>query len=103
MLAEALRMEHHPLIRFRLGSSDKREPMLVGTRLAVRHVVTQVRDADGGVDEVAEIMEIPASSVRAAMSYYSDFQAEIDAEIVWATKIEDQERARWEREQAVLA
>jgi uncharacterized protein (DUF433 family) len=77
--------------------------MLVGTRLAVRHVVTQVRDADGGVDEVAEIMEIPVSSVRAVMSYYSDFLAEIDAEIVWATKIEDQGRARWEREQAVLA
>ncbi len=96
-------MEHHPLIRFRLGSSDRREPMLVGTRLAVRQVVSQVRDADGGVEEVAEIMEIPASSVRAVMSYYSDFQTEIDAEITWAAKIEDQERARWEREQAVLA
>jgi uncharacterized protein (DUF433 family) len=103
MLAEALRVEHHPLIRFRDGSSGRREPVLVGTRLTVRHLVRQVLDAGGDVDEVAEIMELPAPAVRAVMSYYGDNRDEIDADIRWASSVEEQERARWEREQAVLA
>jgi hypothetical protein len=68
MLAEALRTEHHPLIRFRTGGSGRREPALI----------------------------------RAVMAYYADFRDEIDAEIAWATAVEAEERARWDREQAVL-
>ena len=103
MLAEALRTENHPLIRFRLGASGRREPMVTGTRLTVRQLVRQVKDAPGGVQEIAEIMELPASLVRAAMSYYAEFQSEVDADIAWATKVEQQERERWEREQALTA
>ena len=102
MLAEALRTEHHPLIRFRTGGSGRREPALIGTRHAVRQLVSQVRAADGDVDEIAEIMELPVASVRAVMAYYADFRDEIDAEIAWATAVEAEERARWDREQAVL-
>jgi uncharacterized protein (DUF433 family) len=77
--------------------------MLVGTRHTVRQLVRQVADSDGNVDEVAQIMQLPASSVRAAMSYYGEFRSEVDADAVWAERVERQERERWEREQAVIA
>jgi len=76
---------------------------LSGTRLLVRQVVAQLRDARGDVDEVADYLGIERSLVRAARDYYADFGAEIDVDAEWAASVEASEHARWERQQAALA
>jgi uncharacterized protein (DUF433 family) len=103
LLGEALRLEAHPLIRFRSGTAGRREPFVFGTRLLVRQLVSQCRAEAGDVVAVAEALEIPDAWVRAALSYYADFPAEIDADLDWARAVEASERARWEREQAAFA
>jgi uncharacterized protein (DUF433 family) len=103
LLGEALRLERHPLVRFRTGASGRREPYLSGTRLLVRQVVAQLRDARGDIDEVADYLGVERSLVRAARDYYADFGAEIDVDAEWAASVEASEHARWERQQAALA
>jgi uncharacterized protein (DUF433 family) len=103
LLAEGLRTERHPLVRFRTGAAGRREPALLGTRLLVRQVVAQLRDSDGRIDEVADYLGISGTSVRAALSYYADFTGEVDADSDWAVRMEADHLARWEREQAALS
>lgn len=102
LLREALRGQWHPLVGFRTGAARRREPHLVGSRLLVRQVVATVRDHDGDVDEAAAHLAVPARFVRAALAYYAEFRAEVDADAAWAGQVEAEERARWEREQAPL-
>jgi len=103
LLGEALRLERHTLVRFRSGASGRREPYLTGTRLLVRQVVAQLRDARGDVDEVADYLGIERPFVLAARGYYADFGAEIDVDEEWAASVEASEHARWERQLAALA
>jgi uncharacterized protein (DUF433 family) len=103
LLGEAVRTERHPLIRFRTGAAGRREPQLVGTRLLVRQVIATVRNHDGNLDDAAAYLDVPTRFVRAALSYYADYTGEVDADATWAARVEADERARWEREQAALA
>lgn len=103
LLDEALRIEVHPLIRFRTGAAGRREPALVGTRLLVRDVVGTVKGHGNDVDAAAEYLDIPRSLVVAAVAYYAEFTDEVDADMVWAEDIARTERDRWERQQAALA
>lgn len=101
LLAEALHLEQHPLIRFRTGAAGRREPVIVGTRLLVRQVVAQLRDGTDA-QAVAEALDRPIREIRAAISYYAQFPAEIEADTQMAATIEEAERARWERERAAF-
>ena len=103
LLGEALRLARHPLVRFRSGAAGRREPYLTGTRLLVRQVVAQLRDARGDVDEVADYLGIERPFVLAARDYYADFGAEIDVDEARAASVEASEHARWERQQTALA
>jgi uncharacterized protein (DUF433 family) len=102
LLGEALRTERHPLIRFRSGAAGRREPHVVGTRLLVRQIVATVRDSDGSVEEAASYLGVAPRIVRAAVSFYAEFAAEIDADSSWTHRLEADERARWEREQSAI-
>lgn len=101
LLAEALRTERHPLIRFRPGAAGRREPLLVGTRVLVRQVVATVQS--DGVETSAEELGLSESLVRAALAYFADFGDEIEADAAWAATIESREHARWKRAQAAMA
>lgn len=103
LLGEAVRLERHPLIRFRTGAAGRREALLVGTRLLVRQVIASLRDNDGDVEDTAELFGVPPRLIRAAVAYYAEFTDEVDADAAWAAEGEADERARWEREQAALA
>lgn len=103
LIGEAVRVERHPLIRFRAAAAGRREPLLVGTRLLVRQLVATVRDHHGNIDDSASYLGVSARAVRAAVSYYAEFSDEIDADAAWAAHVESTERAHWEREQATLA
>jgi len=102
LLAEALRTERHPLIRFRAGGSGRREPGIVGTRLLVRQAMSQVRAERGDVPAVAGYLNVPDQLVLAAVDYYVDFADKVDVDAAWAEKVESAARERLARRQAAL-
>ena len=85
----------HPLVQPRTSAAGRSEAWLVGTRLLVRQLVSQVRVAGGDTNEVADYLDIDPSLVRAALDYYAEFQAEIDADAEWAAAVEANEYARY--------
>src|ERR671919_120790 len=103
LLGEALRVQHHPLIRFHQGAGGRRQPLLVGTRLYVHQVIATLRESDGDLDEAAAYLGMTATQVRAARDYYADFRAEVDHDAATAAQFEEAERDRWERQQRALA
>jgi uncharacterized protein (DUF433 family) len=103
LLAEALHTERHPLIYFRQGAAGVREPALVGTRLYVRQIISALRANDSSVQDTAETLSLTPLQVQAAVTYYAEFQAEVDAAQQSALDFEQREQARWERAQKVLA
>lgn len=102
LLGEALRLEHHPLIRFNQGAAGRRQPLVVGSRLYVHQVIATLRGHEGAVDHTAEYFGIPPRLVQAALDYYADFQAEVDADEAFAERAAEAARARWERQQRAL-
>ena len=67
----------------------------MGTRLLVRQLVSQVRDAGDDINEVADYLDIDPSLIRTALEYYAEFRAEIDADAEWAAAVEAREYARY--------
>ena len=102
LLGEAVRVERHPLIRFDAGAAGRRQPRVVGTRLDVHQVVATFRANDGMVDATAEYLGVDPRLVRAALDYYAEFTAEVDADAAEAGRVAETERTRWERLQPVL-
>ena len=103
LLSEGVRLERHPLIRFHAGTSGRRQPSVVGTRLAVHQVMATVREEGGDVDAAADYLAVAPPLVRAAVDYYADFGDEVDADAAYAERVAHDERARWERRQRALA
>lgn len=99
---EGLRMDGHPLIRFRDGVGGRR-PGLVGTRLDVWQVIETVRQNERSVEDTAAYLGVPVEHVRACVRYYADYQGEIDEWAARARAIEEREEANWRRQQELLA
>lgn len=102
LLGEAIRTETHPLIRFQSGALGRRRAMLIGSRLYVYQIISTLRANDGDVEETADYLGIRAQQVRAAVAYYADFSDEIDDDAAAATQVEEEERARWERQRQAI-
>jgi uncharacterized protein (DUF433 family) len=103
LLGEAVRLEDHPLIRFRRGAAGRREPFLVGTRLYVHQVISTLRASGGDIDEAATYLGIAPRLVRAVVEYYAEFPDEVDEDAAAAERVERAERDRWERQRRALA
>ncbi len=103
VLGEGLRLERHPLIRFRQGASGRRQPLVIGTRLYVHQVISSLHASDGDIDDTASYFEIATRLVRAAVDYYADFRNEIDEDAMAAERVARVERDRWARRQRALA
>src|SRR2546430_14398781 len=58
LLGEAVRLERHPLIRFRRGAAGRRQPLIVGTRLYVHQVMSTPRANRRDIDEAAAYLGI---------------------------------------------
>jgi len=102
LLSEGVRMEVHPLIRFKTTGTGRREPVLVGTRLYVYQVISTLREHENDVEKTAEYFDLRPQQVNAALAYYADFKDEVDADAEAARLFEEMERARWERQQRAL-
>lgn len=103
LLLEALRLQDHPFVQFRTGAAGDREPHLVGTRLKVRDIITTARGHHGDLQATAAYFDVPVPIVEAASAYYAEFTDEIDQAMADATRIAEEQRQRWERQQALLA
>lgn len=103
LLAEGLRLENHPLVRFRAGAGGRRQPALVGSRLYVHQVIATLRDSGGEVDDAASYLQVEPRLVQAALNYYADFRQEVDQDAALAALAEKLELERWERQQSALA
>jgi len=103
LLDESLRLERHPLLRFRQGGSGLRRPSLAGTRLDVWQVIATLRAHDGDVELTADYFALTQTQIRACIAYYAEFTTEIDTYAEDELEAAERERARWEREQKALA
>ncbi len=74
---EGLRMDEHPLVRFRDGPAGRRAA-LVGTGLDVWEAIAVVRGNDGDLPVAAGYLELPLGLVQAAVAYYGGNRSEID-------------------------
>jgi uncharacterized protein (DUF433 family) len=94
LIDESLRSEDHPLIYFRDGALGRR-PALLGSRVDVWQVIDSLRAHGGAVEATADYLDQPEVKVRAALRYYADFEAEVDA-------FADRAREAARREEAAL-
>lgn len=101
LLNEGLRTSGHPMIQFRQGGHGQRRPALLGTRLYVWQVMATVRE-EGSVEAAAEYLGLSPVQVRACISYYADFQEEVDSYAEEEREIARREEERWRREREVL-
>ncbi len=104
LIDEGLRMESHPLVVFREGTSGRR-PVLVGGP-EVADVVGSIVDGDVPVGRrrtrAAELLGITEAQVDAALGYYADYTDEIDGEIANRARIADETETSWRRQRALL-
>jgi uncharacterized protein (DUF433 family) len=98
---EGLRMDEHPLIRFRGGAGGRRTA-LAGSRLDVWQVVETLRTSHGSVEEAAAYLSIPETWVRACARYYAAHSGEVDTAAEHARAAAAREEELWRGEQAVL-
>lgn len=101
VLEEGLRRDRHPLIDF-WDSAAGRRAMVLGTRLEVGQVIDTWLISDKSVAETAEYFEIPPAKIQAAVSYYAEFQEEIDEWRERKQEFADREHEAWLKEQALL-
>ena len=100
-LDEGLRTDRHPGIHFRGGAGGRRAAV-AGTRLDVWHVIGTLRGEGGDVAGTAEYFGVADRQIRACLSYYGDFQDEIDALMTAEQEAADRESARAQRERTLF-
>jgi|AntDryMetagUQ889_1029465.scaffolds.fasta_scaffold26583_2 uncharacterized protein (DUF433 family) len=103
LLDEGLRTDRHPLIHFRSGGAGVRRPALVGRRLFVWQVISTLRESGNSVEVTSEYLALSQLQVRACLSYYAEFEDEVDAAARQERDVAEREEARWKREQEALA
>jgi uncharacterized protein (DUF433 family) len=98
---EGLRMDEHPGIGFADGPAGRRA-IILGTGLDVWEVVATVRQPGGSLGAASRYLELPVSSVRAAVRYYAAFPGEIDEVLERQVVIAERDQAASRRERAML-
>ena len=101
LLEEGLRRDRHPLIDF-WDSAAGRRAMVLGTRLEVGQVIDTWLLSDKSVAETAEYFEIPQAKIQAAVSFYAEFQDEIDEWRLRNQEFADREYEAWLKEHALF-
>jgi hypothetical protein len=105
LVDEGLRMAEHPGVIFKEGPSGRRAALAYGPD--VWEIVKFLREIDergpDAVSAAAEMFNLPASRIQAAIHYYASYPGEIDAEIEQADAESRSAEAAWETEQRLLA
>lgn len=105
LVDEGLRMAEHPGVVFKDGPSGRRAALAFGPD--IWEVIQVLRDIDErgevAVAAAAEALALPAAKVQLALTYYSDFPDEVDAEIAQAEVASVAAEAAWEAQRRLLA
>jgi len=105
LIDEGLRMADHPGVIFKDGPSGRRAALAYGPD--VWEIVKFLREIDergpAALDAAAEVLAIDASRIAIAMSYYTAFPDEIDAEIAEADDASARAEEAWRVQQRLIA
>lgn len=101
-IEEGLRMDEHPLIRFRQGAGGRRAA-LAGSRLDVWQVIETLRHSESSVERTAEYLSVPPAWVQACVRYYAAYQDEVDEQAERERAAAAHEEELWRAQQAVLS
>ncbi|HVC99832.1 MAG TPA: CopG family transcriptional regulator [Candidatus Dormibacteraeota bacterium] len=99
LLREAVRMTSHPGITFREGPAGRRAGVIGGPD--VWEVVEVWKDNDRDAAATSAAISLPIGLVDAAVGYYVDQAAEIDAWIERNRAQADEAEAAWRRRQTL--
>jgi hypothetical protein len=98
-------MADHPGVVFKDGPSGRRAALAYGPD--IWEIVKFLREVDergpGALDAAAEVLAVDATRISAAVSYYGDYQDEIDAEIADADDASASAEAAWRVQQQLIA
>ena len=105
LIDEGLRMADYPGVIFKDGPSGRRAALAYGPD--VWEIVKFLREIDergpAALDAAAEVLAIDASRIAIAMSYYTAFPDEIDAEIADADDASARAEEAWRVQQRLIA
>lgn len=105
LIDEGLRMADHPGVIFKDGPSGRRAALAYGPD--VWEIVKFLREIDergpAALDAAAEMLALDTSQIAAAISYYADYAAEIDAEIADADDSAARAEAAWRIQRRLIA
>jgi hypothetical protein len=105
LIDEGLRMSDHPGVIFKDGATGRRAALAYGPD--IWEVIKFLREVDergpAAFDAAAEVFAVDASRISAAISYYGDYQEEIDAEIAEADATSAQAEHAWRIQQQLIA
>lgn len=105
LIDEGLRMADHPGVIFKDGPAGRRAALAHGPD--VWEVIKFLREVDergpAAIDAATEVLAVDASRISAAVSYYGDFQEEVDAEIAEADEASERAEAAWCVQQQLIA
>jgi len=105
LIDEGLRMADHPGVIFKDGPSGRRAALAYGPD--IWEVVKLLREMDergpAAVDAAAEVFAVDASRISTAISYYSDYSDEIDAEITDADEASRRAEDAWRVQQRLIS
>jgi len=98
-------MGDHPGVVFKDGPTRRRAALGYGPD--IWEVIKFLREVDkrgpAALDAAAEIFAIDTTRISAAISYYGDYQEEIDAEIAEADAASAQAEHAWRVQQQLIA
>jgi hypothetical protein len=105
LIDEGLRMTDHPGVIFKDGPSGRRAALAYGPD--IWEIIKFLREVDErgptAIGAAAEVFALDASRISAAISYYGDYSAEIDAEIAEADEASARAEAAWRVQQQLIA
>ncbi len=105
LIDEGLRMDAHPAVVFREGSTGRRAALAGGPEVA--DIIGTIVGGDVPVEQrrtrAAELLGLSVAMVDAALAYYADYTGDIDATLAERARLADEAEAAWSRRQALLA
>jgi hypothetical protein len=105
LIDEGLRMADHPGVIFKDGPSGRRAALAYGPD--VWEIVKFLREVDergpAALEAAAEVFALDASRIATAVSYYSDYQDEIDAEVSNADEASVRAEEAWRVQRGLIA
>jgi hypothetical protein len=105
LIDEGLRMADHPGVIFKDGPSGRRAALAYGPD--IWEIIKFLREIDergpSAIDAAAEVLAVDPGRISTAISYYGDYQDEIDAEITEADEASANAEAAWRVQQQLIA